>query len=785
MTSPTPARRVPSPPLPPAPRWRTAPVGAPAPDKCALPRRPPSTPSTMAMVVKVVAVLISTLACVPRALAHGPPGKGDYAAAAAVIHVGHETMMLITMGVLLAFVLASALARLAVHHIAPTVHHSAPGPAWLIRVVRLAYNHPNRRDLALAVVVYLPLVLVASLSTSYKYDVTYNRFGWIAVAHLLVATLLSGPFSPACLLLARHQVLRYHAFFARAGAVLVTVHMALHLNTWVSYDVVPQFLWGRPVMIFGLAAWLAIATMVVTSLPWLRNRAYTVFVAIHHLMFLVLIAFSVMHRSAMTPYAVIMASAVVANKLALAYQVVRGPARIEILIDDPAVAAAAAAAEALHARSQTSLHAEQYHRRVRSAESLTAAAKVARTPSMARTRRGSSGPHAKGVQARHLRHLRHASTSSVPSSHTSSHDSLTMPNLHSAANTPLSSTTAADSDSSGSPVLVPRADAHVAIATPPARSPPAVVRVRIVPSAYSTALHAIAPHHTLYLGTPPVSTFHPYSPRRIPRHAPAHFDGRGGPAAPLRPTPSFQSLSATWDAVELVVSADSAFAKQHLLPHAVPSDMPAAAGPRRGSIGSGRRRSDSLETAASYATTIAAASAANPAGLAVVVPWTVVAPLPVEKFARVLFVAGGTGITSVLAWLERWAAMPPASSLARHLDTPPLKELDDIELGTGKRVRRVPREIMVVWFVSKEADAAWVDSAAWMARVPELVWKTVVTRDADVTPASEDERAARVAREVPSTAPGTLGFVSGPVGLVRAVQALDRDWWLHAEPFAW
>ncbi|KNE58885.1 hypothetical protein AMAG_04423 [Allomyces macrogynus ATCC 38327] len=759
ISAPLPARRVPPPSLPPAPRWRTAPARAPAaPEKkYARPRRPPYTPSTMTTVVKVACVLISALACLPRALAHGPPGKGDYAASAAVIHVGHETMMLITMGVLLAFVLASALARLAVHHIAPTAHHSAPGPAWLMRVVRLAYNHPNRRDLALAVVVYLPLVLVAALSTDYTYDVTYNRFAWIAVAHLLVATLLSGPFSPACLLLARHQVLRYHAFFARAGAALVTVHMALHLNTWVSYDVVPQFLWGRPVMVFGLAAWLAIATMVVTSLPWLRSRAYTVFVAIHHLMFLVLIAFSVMHRSAMTPYAVIMASAVVAGKLALAYQV-------------------------------TSLHAEQYHRRVRSAESMTAATKVTRTPSMARTRRGSSGPHAKGVQARHLRHLRHASTSSVPSSHTSSHDSLTLPNLHSAANTPLSSTTAADSDSSGSPVLVPRADAHVAAAvpsTPPGRCPPAVVRVRIVPSAYSTSLHSIAPHHTLYLGTPPVSTFHPYSPRRIPRHAPAHFDGRGGPAAPLHPTPSFQSLSATWDAVELIVSADSAFAKQHLLPHAVPSDLPAAAGPRRGSIGSGRRRSDSLETAASYATTIAAASAANPAGLAVVVPWTVVAPLPVEKFARVVFVAGGTGIASVLAWLERWAAMPPASSLARHLDTPPLKELDDIELGGGKRVRRVPREIMVVWFVAKEHDAAWVDSAAWMARVPELVWKTVVTRDADAAPASEGERMARVMREVPSSAPGTLGIVSGPVGLVRAVQALDRDWWLHAEPFAW
>ncbi|KAJ3373161.1 hypothetical protein GGF31_001151 [Allomyces arbusculus] len=742
----------------------------------------------MTTVVKVAAVLVSALACLPRALAHGPYLQGEISAAAAVIHVGHETMMLITMGVLLAFVLASALARLAVHHIAPTAHHSAPVPVWFVRFVRLAYNHPNRRDLALAVIVYLPLVLVAALSTDYTYDLTYNRFAWIAVAHLLVATLLSGPFSPACLLLARHQVLRYHAFFARAGAVLVTVHMALHLNTWVSYDVVPQFLWGRPVMVFGLAAWLAIATMVVTSLPWLRNRAYTVFVAIHHLMFLVLIAFSVMHRSAMTPYAVIMASAVVANKLVLAYQVVRGPARIEILIDDPAAAAAAAAAEALHARSQTSLHVEQYHRRVRSAESLTAATKVARTPSMARTRRGSSGQHAKVVQARHLRHLRHASTSSVPSSHTSSHDSLTLPNLHSAANTPLSSTTAADSDSSGSPVLVPRADAHVAAAvpaTPPARCPPAVVRVRIVPSAYSTALHSIAPHHTLYLGTPPVSTLHPYSPRRIPRHAPAHFDGRGGPAAPLHPTPSFQSLSATWDAVELIVSADSAFAKKHLLPHAVPGDLPTTTGPRRGSIGSGRRRSDSLETAASYATTIAAASSANPAGLAVVVPWTVVSPLPVEKFARVVFVAGGTGIASVLAWLERWAAMPPASSLARHLDTPPLKELDDMELGTGKRVRRVPREIMVVWFVSKEQDAAWVDSAAWVARVPELVWKMVVTRDADAAPASEGERAARVAREVPLTAPGTLGIVSGPVGLVRAVQALDRDWWLHAEPFAW
>ncbi|KAJ3374550.1 hypothetical protein GGF31_007328 [Allomyces arbusculus] len=247
---------------------------------------------------------------------------GD-SASTGIIPVSNPIAAVLALVLIAILLAAAATIRLFIHRLAPRGHlHAAL--KWL-------YNHPDARDAGLAIIVYIPLVLVLVLSSSYGHDVTYNRFAWVALAHFVAATFLGGAFSPLAWVLDRHTLLRYHAFFARVGVVLITVHMALHIHLWETYDLVSTFLWDRASMVYGLFAWVTVASMALSSLPWVRQRFYTLFFVAHHVLVMLLLALVVMHRPATVPMVLAMAVFLVGNKLAVAYMAMaRSPARVDV-----------------------------------------------------------------------------------------------------------------------------------------------------------------------------------------------------------------------------------------------------------------------------------------------------------------------------------------------------------------------------------------------------------------------------------------------------------------------
>ncbi|KNE64958.1 hypothetical protein AMAG_10622 [Allomyces macrogynus ATCC 38327] len=265
---------------------------------------------------------VSATACILATLAR-PVHAGGESASTGIIPVSNTIAAVLALVLIAILLTVAAMIRHFVHRLAPRGHlHAAL--KWL-------YNHPDARDTGLAIIVYVPLVLVLVLSSSYVHDVTYNRFAWVALAHFVAATFLGGAFSPLAWVLDRHTLLRYHAFFARVGVVLITVHMALHIHLWQTYDLVATFLWDRASMVYGLFAWITVATMALSSLPWVRQRVYAVFFVAHHVLVMLLLALVVMHRPATVPMVLAMAVFLIGNKLAVAYMAMaRSPARIDV-----------------------------------------------------------------------------------------------------------------------------------------------------------------------------------------------------------------------------------------------------------------------------------------------------------------------------------------------------------------------------------------------------------------------------------------------------------------------
>ncbi|KNE54067.1 hypothetical protein AMAG_00070 [Allomyces macrogynus ATCC 38327] len=646
-------------------------------------------------------------------------------------------LALVLIAVLLA---AAATIRHLIHRLAPRGHlHAAL--KWL-------YNHPDARDAGLAIIVYVPLVLVLVLSSSYTHDVTYNRFAWVALAHFVAATVLGGAFSPLAWVLDRHTLLRYHAFFARVGVVLITVHMALHIHLWQTYDLVSTFLWDRASMVYGLFAWMTVAAMALSSLPWVRQRVYALFVVAHHVLVMLLLALVVMHRPATVPMVLAMAVFLVGNKLAVAYMAMaRSPARVDVR-DSPYWREAASNTVT---RSPRSTHASRP--RTRSTCDIPLL-----SPTQATTP-GESGAASSSVVAVRLVPAEYASlavgpgqvvylaTPPVPIFHPYSPHAI-------ASTTALASSASSLAKSVGAEVWLDarskfasriRASERVFVIVPPAPQPvpvaefddvwfiaggmgitpvvawleamkgretpgrvlgptcdipllsptqattpgesgaasSSVVAVRLVPAEYASL--AVGPGQVVYLATPPVPIFHPYSPHAI--------------ASTTALASSASSLAKSVGA-EVWLDARSKFASRIRASERVFVIVPPA--PQ---------------------------------------------PVPVAEFDDVWFIAGGMGITPVVAWLE---AMK------------------------GRETR-----VMVLWVVNEDRGEM-VDWVGYCRSVPGLKVKVFTT-------GGEGGKRPDWEVEVPKdmVSDMSFAFVCGPPALCAAVRKLDRPWWIHVEAFGW
>ncbi|KAJ3175071.1 hypothetical protein HDU87_006468 [Geranomyces variabilis] len=99
------------------------------------------------------------------------------------------------------------------------------------------------------------------------------------------------------------RAIAYHRYIAYGAILLIAAHGATYIGLYASKTAYPNGigsqLWdGGPtgVNFSGLIAWIAMALLAITSLPWIRRHAFEVFYRLHVPLFVVFVAFAAIHE---------------------------------------------------------------------------------------------------------------------------------------------------------------------------------------------------------------------------------------------------------------------------------------------------------------------------------------------------------------------------------------------------------------------------------------------------------------------------------------------------------
>ncbi|ORZ31339.1 hypothetical protein BCR44DRAFT_1442431 [Catenaria anguillulae PL171] len=606
----------------------------------------------------------------------------------ALVPVANSTASFLVVALLVLLVILQWLARLIAQWVALNLTSPSSVPR---RLVQRLHNHPYLGDLLVALILYLPAVLVLSLCHNYDYDASINRLAWTGLAHLFVSTLLGTHFSPMAFLLPRSRLMLLHKWTSRLGSLFILAHMSIHLTNWIQWDfVAEQF--QRSSMQFGLASFILLGVLVLTSLYPVRMLAYATFAGVHNLVVLMLSAFVFMHARDTLSLVLPMIAVFMLNKFLIAMQLVR-PAHFVVsrVVDPP-----------------------------------------------------SNVKHPGG----------------------------------------------------------------------------AVVRLEIA----APHLANVRPEQQVYIGAKPISTLHPFTPRAVSPTSLLACIHSGHPvhaAAPATPTAN----------VHLTHRA-AASSRPHMHLHSLThqgsnTDLTSTA-----SLASTASLTSSpVDTNPSTTLLLGTASADHPPTLTLLarhspfagfttsklcptnahrlVAFIPPAPrLPLPQFTSVVFIAGGIGITPVLAWLDHLAKLNvDGATRKRGSSSSRSMTLDRAEMQDGaghEAARLMPEIVHVVWIVSREdelsmaPEIAAAEGAAVRAKVGGVQSVTVVvtgSKSARRDPVGEEGARARTHSGRPSVEElvpkmedlkgPVMGFAVGPRSLVEDVRKLDRDWWLHVEPFTW
>ncbi|KAI9155921.1 hypothetical protein H9P43_009031 [Blastocladiella emersonii ATCC 22665] len=277
--------------------------------------------------------------------------------------------------------------------------------------------------------------------------------------------------------------------------------------------------------------------------------------------------------------------------------------------------------------------------------------------------------------------------------------------------------------------------------------PPDLVRIEITAAPF---LAKLQPNHLVYLAARPASTFHPFSPRLVPPPAQQRMRERrslerttSGASSRARRAAVHRYTGSTASSIDSTTGAP--------VPPAAPLDLAPRAvinAKRVGKFTSALTPDSSLLAFVPFAPSVHF----------------------VLDFRQLVFVAGGVGITAVLAWIEYLAAVRRATP--RHSTTSSTLDRDGDEAGGPL----FPDVVQVVWVTRRVQDTSVVDWRAIEAWLPELKVNVYVT---EVSGRPELEAV------VPVAYPPTMGLVVGPESLVNAVRKLERAWWLQTEVYEW
>ncbi|KAJ3172174.1 hypothetical protein HDU88_006989 [Geranomyces variabilis] len=99
------------------------------------------------------------------------------------------------------------------------------------------------------------------------------------------------------------RAIAYHRYIAYGSILLIAAHGATYIGLYASKTAYPNGigseLWdGGPTgeNFSGLIAWIAMALLAITSLPWIRRHAFEVFYRLHVPLFVVFVAFAAIHE---------------------------------------------------------------------------------------------------------------------------------------------------------------------------------------------------------------------------------------------------------------------------------------------------------------------------------------------------------------------------------------------------------------------------------------------------------------------------------------------------------
>ncbi|KAI9223457.1 hypothetical protein BC828DRAFT_403143 [Blastocladiella britannica] len=712
----------------------------------------------------------------------------------AVVALANIPASLVLMTVALAMAAIAAVARYGTARIAVSSLTPRVGVTGLIR--RLT-AHPWLGDALLLLLVYVPLVCVLTLSNAYVADPTLNRFAWVGLGQMLAATVLGVHFSPFALVLPRARLLRYHAFLSRSGFVLVVVHMSLHFDNWVHSDFVAENL-KRASMVWGLVAFITLCLLFLTSLPWVRRAAYAFFLAVHNVLFLVLCAFTVMHQYNALPLVLPMLAIFGANKIALGWHLAR-PVLVRVEQVRPIVPVSSGDAVPV------------------GQEEMDPTAIVDNTNSTAKLRQAAAAPGTRMMDPPSPR----ASVARVTLS--ANYLTRVMPDQPVyLIRTPMST-------------LHPYSPrAHVSFPSPSARS--LSTDGGPIDGDNAATADLLLPMHVRSPVTAPSE--HLTDPTAdIPL---ASISGGNGKHYTVSSRAGFNPVQSTFS----LESASSASTHPHIMSHhrrqlsghssflgngsglatgaggdpttaGIGSLTELLAGGAAGtSTGNGGVRAPTVQLTARVRGPHTFAARIAPHTTGVVIPPS--PPSAVPYFASVVFVAGGSGITAVVGWLDvfaeraaaeaadaSWHAHHHASTAARNgggssgagaAATGPraIITVDRNRDAEAARARRRPAHVWLVWLVRSRADAVALapDVVALFEHGVYAPWDSLhIKVDIRYTRQDDDEsgRSSRPVLDevVPRVIAPALGFVVGPPSLMAAARLLDRDWWLHEEAYEW